>query len=119
MKTYQESEVFEYSYTGSYQIKNGKKYIMYNDGFEKCLLTSDEKIVCLRRYSSDSVMIFEKDTEHITSYVTPMGSMPLSVVAKDVSDKLYNDKTLSVRYLISVGNTEPVENIINIKIEEI
>ena len=119
MKTFQDSEIMEHTYTGTYQIKNGKKYLMYNDGFENCLLTSDGEIVNLRRYKSGTVMIFEKNAQHVTSYITPMGTMPLSVVTQDISDKLAYREELSVRYSLSIGETSPVENKINITIEEI
>ncbi|MBQ8605721.1 MAG: DUF1934 domain-containing protein [Clostridia bacterium] len=119
METVSDSEKMSYKYNGFFQIKNGKKYLMYSDGNEKCSVTSDGKIVRLSRFTTKSTMIFEKDSEHISSYLTPMGSLPLCVATKTVSDKLCEDGTLFLKYNLSVGDTEPIENKIKITIEEI
>lgn len=119
METVSDSEKMNYKYTGFFQIKNGKKYLMYSDKTEKCSITSDGKIVRLSRFGSKSTMVFEHGCEHISSYLTPLGSLPLTVSAKAVSDKLCEDGTLFLEYNLSVGETEPIENKIKITIEEI
>ena len=119
MKTFQENEMFEHSYLGSFQIKNGKKYLIYNDDFEKCSVTSDGKIIRLTRFKSGTTMTFEQGAEHIGGYDTPMGRLALCVSTDAVSDKLCQNGTLTLEYKLSVGQTEPVNSKINITIEEI
>jgi uncharacterized beta-barrel protein YwiB (DUF1934 family) len=64
-------------------------------------------------------MIFEKDAEHITSYATPLGNIPMCIRTLKLSEKLDETGTLDIEYNISIGESEPVKNIINVKIEEI
>ncbi len=119
MKTLQEDEVSDHSYKGTYQIKNDNKYLIYNDGFEQCSVICDKSTVRLRRFKSGSVMTFEKNAEHISSYMTPMGNLPLSVVTDVIEDRLEQNGTLLLEYSISIGETKPVKNKINITIKEI
>lgn len=118
MQTSQEGETLCYDYTGFFQIKNRKKYLVYNDGAEKCSLTVSDGLVRMSRFKSESVMTFEQNAEHISNYVTPMGVMPLAVRTESVSDSLCQNGTLSMEYNLSLGGSEPVKNKIIIKIEE-
>lgn len=119
MQTFQNSEKFTNNYTGTFQIKNSKKYLIYKDEYEKCSLVIDENVVRLNKFSSGTVMTFEKDCEHICSYATPMGRLALSVVALEITDSLCQGGTLAIEYIVSVVETEPINNKIYIKIEEI
>ena len=119
MITVSDSEKAEFCYDGYFQIKNGKKYLIYSDENEKCSLVGDGQAFRISKLKSGGTMVFEKDAEHICSYSTPMGNIPLCVAATAVEDKLCENGTLLLEYGLSVPDTEPIKNKITITIEEI
>ena len=118
MTTFQDGESIIQSFNGSFQIKNGKKYLMYTETDEKCSLTSDGTLVRLNRYDSGRSLIFEQGEQHISTYMTSAGPITLTTDTFKITDNLENG-TLSIDYALFFEGQEPIKNKINIKIEEI
>ena len=118
MATCHDGEKILQSYNGSFQIKNGKKFLLYTEADEKCSITSDGKTVRINRFQSGRSLVFEENTEHICSYSTPAGTIVMTVLAGKITDNL-EDGSLVIEYSLALSEEIPVNYKINITIEEI
>ena len=119
MKTCQDGENFEHTYTGTFSKKSGKTYLNYRDGNEPCSLITDGNEIRLVRMTSGTRMVFEKGARHDCFYPTPIGNIPVAIETYAISHDLEMNNRLKIRYKLYVEDDNFLNNEINITIEEI
>jgi uncharacterized beta-barrel protein YwiB (DUF1934 family) len=109
-------EPIEMMTTGSYYLKNGKHYILYdeladNHEIVKNILKIGPKTVEMtKKGGSNSHMVFERGKENLSYYDTPFGSLLLGVNTSDIEWKEQEDQMkLKVNYDLTI-NSDHVSN---------
>ena len=113
---------------GSYQIKNGKHYIVYKEteatGFAGCTTTLKawENGVSMTRFGqgSNSSLIIEKGSINLCNYDTVAGPIMLDINGIDIINNL-DEKggNLTFEYSLASNGMLISENKVNVKVKEI
>lgn len=122
----EENEKMEFSSRGSFNIRNGKKYITYKEhsdmgmGDSSVMLKIEKDLITMRRTGEfATVMVYDiaKVTEFI--YRVPFGTMNMKIKTLEIRDDLSEDGgELAFSYLLFVnGETVNTEIKICVKTE--
>jgi len=98
---------------GTYYIKNGKSYLIYDEvmeGFEKkthnIMKFSDGRIELHRKGLIDVQMVFEKNKKNLSFYKTPYGMLNMGIAATDIQvDEKEDSIDISVNYTLDMDDS--------------
>ncbi len=87
----EERDTVEVITPGSWQEKNGKQYLIYEETLEETKQTTKntvkiapELIEVTKRGVVETRMIYETGKKHMSNYMTPMGMIVLGITTKDI-----------------------------------
>lgn len=109
-------EVIEVVTPGSYYIRNGKHYIVYDEVLEgssdlvrnRIKITGTDNLEIRKTGLSNAHMVFERNQKHLTYYKTPYGQMLVAVNTRELDIHIEEDVIdVFVEYELDV-NYEPV-----------
>jgi len=97
--------------TGDYFLRDGKRYIIYNEMMEETgenirntLKITEDKVEILKRGAINAHMVFEKNRKNMTRYVTPVGEMAVGVATTRISlDEQENSLKVLVDYSLDIN----------------
>ena len=100
---YEQDNVLEVVTPGSYYLKNGKHYVMYDElveGMEgkvknRIKISGNDSLEIFKSGLSNAHMVFEKDRKNLTYYETPFGQMLISINTRNMDIK-YDDQRIDV-----------------------
>ncbi|QOV19695.1 DUF1934 domain-containing protein [Blautia liquoris] len=109
---------------GTYYIKNGKGYLVYDEvmeGFENkthnIMKFNQEKIELHRKGLIDVQMIFEKNKKNLSLYKTPYGMMNMGIAATDIQvDEQEDAIDVSVDYTLDMNGSYAADCTLSMKI---
>ena len=113
---------------GSYQMKNGKHYIVYKEteatGFAGCTTTLKawDGGVSMTRFGNgtNSTLIIEKGAINLCNYQTVAGPIMLDINGIDIANNLTdNGGNLTFEYSLNAGGMLISENKVNVIVKEI
>lgn len=77
---------------GSYYLKDGKHYILYDESVEgvdeatgNTVKASERTVEVLKRGPVTARMVFEKGKKHLANYVTPVGLIVLGITTTELA----------------------------------
>lgn len=123
---YGEADSQELVTTGSYFIKNGAYYIIYNEsqltGMEgtSTSVKAEQGVVTLNRMgTSQHRQVFEIGQRHRGSYVTPFGLMHIAVTSSRVEVSLTDSGgSINLEYILEVENQKVSDNKLTLTVRE-
>ena len=93
--------------------RNGALYILYEESTEdggrikSRIKLKNLLLEVTRKGAMNTCMIFETGKEHITEYVTPLGSMQMGIRTHSVeTDQSGNELAIAVNYSLTIGGDE-------------
>ncbi len=97
--------------TGDYFLRDGKRYIIYNEMMEETgenirntLKITEDKVEILKRGAINAHMVFEKNRKNMMRYVTPVGEMAVGVATTRISlDEQENSLKVLVDYSLDIN----------------
>ncbi|MBQ3928728.1 MAG: DUF1934 domain-containing protein [Clostridia bacterium] len=123
-----ESDKVELKTTAAYVMKNGSRYITYNEydaqnpnrRYRTTVKVDENNIVTVIKGGEEShKLILEKGVRHKCEYVTSFGIITLGVYTEMVKNTLNdNGGELEVRYTIDIQSELASQNELILKIEE-
>ncbi len=122
-----ENDSVEVMTVGAYEIKNGKKYIIYKEYVED---SSDPKTTIVKYENEDKVsitnpnrgesrLILEKSKRHLCHYNTPMGDLIVGVSTHNINSTLGDDGgVLEVSYSLDFNSDTASKNSFYIQVKK-
>jgi uncharacterized beta-barrel protein YwiB (DUF1934 family) len=113
---------------GSYQMKNGKHYIVYKEteatGYAGCTTTLKawDGGVSMTRFGkgTNSTLVIEKGAINLCNYQTVAGPIMLDINGIDIANNLTdNGGNLTFEYSLNAGGMLISENKVNVIVKEI
>ena len=113
---------------GSYQMKNGKHYIVYKEteatGYAGCTTTLKawDGGVSMTRFGNctNSTLVIEKGAINLCNYQTVAGPIMLDINGIDIANNLTdNGGNLTFEYSLNAGGMLISENKVNVIVKEI
>ena len=121
-----DEDVVELKTVGTYNFKNDKYYIFYDeineDGAKtQTMLKVDENVAVLKRTgATDSRMVIEVGKRNSSVYQTPMGEFFMDIYGEQVKSTLNeNGGTVSLIYSLNMNATPVGRNRIEITVKEV
>lgn len=113
----EEHDTIEVITAGTYCVKNGKHYIIYEEAVEgvdeatKNTVKADpSKVEVIKRGPVKTRLVFEKGKKYLANYMTPLGLIVLGITTKDLSAVEEEDTVrISLNYVLEM-NGEYVSN---------
>ncbi len=116
-----ETEKSSFSYSGRYDIKNGKHYIMYEEGspsVKTVIKAADDSAIISRTGEIGSIMHIIPNKTVPTDYATPQGTFSFDVCGISVYNKAENGYIM-LEYALKSGAGIIGQNKIEIFFEEV
>lgn len=121
-----DTDLQEFVTTGQYFLKNGAYYIIYNEsvitGMEgtSTVLKAEGSRVSLNRMGANQYkQVFETGLNHQGYYVTPYGTMCMSVSSSKVEvDLTETGGRINLEYELEVDGQKLSSNLLRIKVRE-
>lgn len=107
-----DSDDVEMITTGDYYMKNGRHYILYDEIVEdsreiikNTIKIRPDGMDVIKKGSTSTHMVFEKDKKNLSSYMTPFGEMVVGISTNDIQIyeeehhlKVHVDYSLEINY---------------------
>ena len=124
----EDSDAIEVITSGSYYLKNGKHYILYDEVIEgstevakNIIKLGDGTMEVTKKGPSTVHMMFEKDKKNISYYHTPFGSLLIGIDAKYIHmEESEHDINVEVKYGLEINyeHTADCNITVNVKSKE-
>lgn len=121
-----EVDIQELVTVGSYHLKNGAYFIMYNEseitgmpGTTTFLKAEPERVVLNRTGTSQHRQVFETGLRHRGNYVTPFGVFYMAVTSSKVEVNLTDiGGSINLEYELEVENEKISDNVLSLIVRE-
>ena len=106
-----DSDDVEMITTGDYFMKNGKHYILYDEIVEdsreiikNTIKIHPDGMDVIKKGSTSTHMVFEKNKKNLSSYMTPFGEMIVGIATNDISiEEEENLLKVNVEYSLDIN----------------
>lgn len=121
----EDSDAIEVITSGTYYLKNGKHYILYEEVMEgttevtKNVIKLGTNTMEVTKKGETTVhMVFEKDKKNVSYYYTPFGSLLIGIDAKDVQiEETEHDIHVAVKYGLEINYEHTADCNINVSVK--
>lgn len=121
-----ETDTQELISKGTYHIKDGAYYIIYNEsqvtgmeGTATSLKAEPGRVTLNRMGTSQHRQVFEPGVRHRGNYVTPFGIMYMAATSTKVEVNLTDSGgTINLEYVLEVENQKVSDNVLSLTIRE-
>ncbi|MDD4371653.1 MAG: DUF1934 domain-containing protein [Anaerostipes sp.] len=109
--------------TGSYYMKNGKHYVLYDEltddaqTVKNVLKITEKKVELTKKGDGSSYMLFEAGKENLSYYDTPFGSLLLGVTTSKIQVDHEEDlMKLHIDYGLSINSDHVSDCVIDVSV---
>lgn len=109
--------------TGSYYLKNGKHYVLYDEMTEDSQIVKNvlkftgQKVELTKKGDGNSYMMFEAGKENLSYYDTPFGSLLLGITTSKIDFTEEEDSLkLHIDYGLSINSDHVSDCVIDVSI---
>jgi len=120
-----EDEAIELVTDGTYYLKNGKHYVLFEEQPESngpitknVVKFNESRYEMTKKGGNNSYLLFDKDRKTSTVYQTPAGPIQVDVVTHDFSvEETENELTVKINYALDINYRFISECEVNFKVQ--